>query len=162
SATRIDVTTEIGQTVADFDLEDVAGERRSLASFTDRSFFVIVFIGNGCPSARLYEERLLSIQEKYAERGVQVVAVNANDPFYSPPDTFEAMQVRAKESGFTFPYLKDAQGAVADALGAERTPESFVVDSRRVLRYRGRIDDTRDPSRRTSSDLENALDDLTG
>lgn len=153
--------TEIDRSVADFELLDVSGERRSLASFEGRSFFAVVFIGNGCPTVRLSEERLRSIQQRYAPRGVQVVAINSNDHFYSPPDTFEAMRERARESSFNFPYLKDEDGAVAAAFGAERTPEVFVVDRSLVLRYRGRIDDTRDPSRRTASDLENALDDLT-
>jgi hypothetical protein len=41
------------------------------------------------------------------------------------------------------------------------TPEIFVFDRERRLRYHGRIDDNhRDPSRVTAHDLKNALDAL--
>ncbi len=63
-----------------------------------------------------------------------------------------------------FPVLKDFDQKVADAFGAERTPEAFLLDANRVIRYHGRIDDqygvgvSRDkPTRR---DLKEALDEL--
>ncbi|MCA9137156.1 MAG: hypothetical protein KDB00_10365, partial [Planctomycetales bacterium] len=40
-----------------------------------------------------------------------------------------------------FPVLKDVGNVVADKFGAERTPEVFLVDERRIVRYHGRIDD---------------------
>ena len=67
---------------------------------------------------------------------------------------------RAGEKRFNFPYLKDADGAVAERYGAISTPHVFVLDAARRLVYRGRIDDKRDPARATSSDLENALRDV--
>jgi peroxiredoxin len=70
------------------------------------------------------------------------------------------MARRAREKGFNFPYLKDVDGAVAEKFGAISTPHVFVLDASRRLVYRGRIDDKRDPSRATYSDLENALRDM--
>lgn len=67
---------------------------------------------------------------------------------------------RAHEKGFNFPFLKDADGAIAARIGAISTPHVFVLDAARRLVYKGRIDNTRDPMRATSSDLENALRDL--
>ena len=40
-----------------------------------------------------------------------------------------------------FPLLKDVGNELADRLGVERTPEVFVLDADRVVRYRGRVDD---------------------
>jgi hypothetical protein len=36
----------------------------------------------------------------------------------------------------------------------------FLLDEERRLRYKGRIDDSRNPERVTVSDLRNAIDDL--
>jgi len=68
---------------------------------------------------------------------------------------------RAKERGFPFPYLRDDSQATVRTLGARFTPEVFVFDEARALRYHGRIDDNhRDAARVTSPDLKTALDAL--
>ncbi|HZY89933.1 MAG TPA: hypothetical protein VFE78_34240, partial [Gemmataceae bacterium] len=63
-----------------------------------------------------------------------------------------------------FPVLKDFDGRAADALGARRTPEAFLLDAKHVLRYRGRIDDQYGVGTRrdapTCRDLKQALDEL--
>ncbi len=103
---------------------------------------------------------MIEIQESYEPDGVQLVAINSNNSYLSPADTFAEMVKRAKEKKFNFPYLKDEDGSVGRNYGAVSTPHVFVLDRERRLRYRGRIDDSRDPSRATYSDLENALRDL--
>ena len=70
------------------------------------------------------------------------------------------MVKRAKEKGFNFPYVRDASQEAAEAYGAVCTPHVFAFDKERKLRYRGRIDDSRDPSGVKSPDLRNALDDM--
>ena len=71
-----------------------------------------------------------------AARGVQFVAVNA-----AADDSIVQMAEQAIEFGIQFPFVKDADGSCARALGIERTPEVAVLDSQKRLRYRGRIDD---------------------
>lgn len=103
---------------------------------------------------------MIAIQQSYAPHGVQLVAINSNNAYLSPADTFSEMVQRAQEKRFNFPYLKDEEGSVAKAFGAISTPHIFVLDSERILRYKGRIDDSRDPAKATSSDLEHALEDI--
>jgi len=103
---------------------------------------------------------MIAIQKTFAHQGVQLVAINSNNASLSPADTFPEMVQRAQEKRFNFPYLKDEDGSVADAFGAISTPHIFVLDSRRMLRYKGRIDDSRDPAKATYSDLEHALEDV--
>jgi peroxiredoxin len=88
------------------------------------------------------------------------VAINSNNPYLSPPDTFPEMVQRARDKGYNFPYLKDEDGRVAREYGATRTPQVLVLDRSRRLRYRGRVFDARDPSRVKRRDLQEALDDL--
>src|SRR5204862_5914484 len=115
---------------------------------------------NGCPTAKSCEDRLIAQQEAYGSRGLQLVAINSNNPYLSPPDTLARMSLRAAEKGFNFPYLKDETGAAARAYGATHTPTVVLFDGNRRLRYRGRIDDARHPARVTRHDLQQAIDDL--
>jgi peroxiredoxin len=151
----------IGQLVRDFrSLPAVDGARYSLADFARHNVLVMVFISTGCPTVKANEDRLMALQDKYRNASVGFVAINANNPYLSPPDTFEEMARRADEKQFNFPYLKDTDGTVADQFGAVSTPHVFVLNASRHLVYKGRIDDKRDPSRATVSDLENALRDV--
>jgi peroxiredoxin len=119
-----------------------------------------MFSCNGCPTVKAEEERMIAIQEAFARQGVQLVAINSNNAYLSPADTFLEMLRRAQEKRFNFPYLKDEDGSVADAFGAISTPHIFVLDGGRILRYKGRMDDVRDPAKATYSDLEHALEDI--
>lgn len=148
----------IGDRVPEFEgLLAVDGRSYRLSSFDDKPVLALVFIANGCPTVSVYDVRLKALQESYGPRGAQVIAINANNPHLSPPDTFPEMVRRSEEAAFNFPYLKDEDGRVARAYGAIATPHVFVLDSDRRLRYRGRIDDSRDPSKITRNDLEDAL-----
>jgi hypothetical protein len=132
----------------------------STDSFEDASVLVLVFVGNGCPTVRLYEERLAAIDARYRERGAQIVLVNSNNPYLSPPDTRERMVERAARSALPFVYLKDHDGSLARACGAICTPHAFVFDADRRLRYRGRIDDSRTGQSVTTHDLSDAVADV--
>jgi peroxiredoxin len=135
----------------------VDGRGHTLEDFRDVKALVVVFIGNGCPTVRAYEDRLKELHEKYSGRGVQLVAVNSNNPHLSPFDTYVEMVERAREAGLPFPYLKDEDGSLARAFGAISTPHAFVFDGERRLRYRGRIDDARIPESVTKRDLDEAV-----
>jgi len=144
------------------DLRGADGKSYRLSSFADKPVLALVFISNGCPTVRVYDERLITLQSSYESAGLQIVAINSNNPFLSPSDTYPEMVKRAKEAGYNFPYLKDEDGGIARSYGALTTPHAFVFDRNRRLRYRGRIDDSRDPSKLTTSDLRNALADVLG
>jgi len=144
----------------DFDLPGVDGRSHSLASFSNKPILVVVFSCNHCPYVKAYEDRMVEIQRAYGAEGVQLVAINSNDESSYPEDSFPEMVKRAKEKGFNFPYLRDQSQSVVDAYGAVCTPHVFAFDKERRLRYRGRIDDSRDPKAVTVNDLRNALDDL--
>jgi thiol-disulfide isomerase/thioredoxin len=136
------------------------GEQYSLDGFADQELLAIIFSCNGCPTVRAAEDGLVALQEAYAGKRVQLLAINSNNPFLSPSDTYGEMVKRAEAKGFNFPYVKDEDGSVAKAFAAERTPHVFLLDSDRALRYRGRIADSRDPAKVTRRDLALALDDL--
>ncbi len=135
---------KIGDRALPFALPGVDGKQHTLEEYADRQALVIIFSCNHCPYVRAWEDRMVQIQADYADRGAQLVAINANDTVKYPADRMEAMIERAQEKGFNFPYLQDETQAIARAYGAERTPEVFLFDQQRILCYHGAIDDNYD------------------
>ena len=122
--------------VDDFRLLDYLGKEHSFSEFADRRFVVVAFLGSECPLARVYGTQLETMAVEYQNLGVSFVGINSNQQ-----DTPTEIGFYARKHGISFPLLKDPGNRVADKFDAKRTPEVFVVDSDRNIRYRGRIDD---------------------
>ena len=145
-----------------FDLPGTDGRNHTLAELTGK-LFVLVVSCNHCPYVIAYEARMVALAKEYGPRGVDFVAANANDATRYPDDGLEPMKARARERGFPFAYVRDDSQALVRALGARFTPEVYVFDEARRLRYHGRVDDNhRDPAQVTSHDLKAALEALLG
>ncbi len=148
----------VGTRVKEFRLRDDSGRVRTLAEFKSSKALVLVFIGTSCPVANGYAEVLRELAQRYAPRGAQFLGVNANED-----EDLAAVAAHAREYRFGFPVLKDEKQALADRVGARVTPEVFVLDAARAVRYRGRIDDgyvtrTRKSPEPKRRDLEEALE----
>ncbi|HLB01392.1 MAG TPA: thioredoxin family protein [Bacteroidota bacterium] len=121
-------------------LRGVDGKTHSGSDFHE-SVIVVVFSCNHCPYVQAYEDRMMDFQKTYSAKGVRLVAINANDEMNYPEDSYDEMVKRAKKRNFNFPYLCDTDQSVADAFGATHTPQFFVFDKERKLRYTGKLDD---------------------
>jgi peroxiredoxin len=130
------VTVTNAAPIADFRLPDHLGKEHALADFADHDFVVVAFLGTDCPLAKLYAGRLQAIADEYAKEGVAVVAVMSN-----AQDSLAKITAFVGQHEIKYPVLKDRQNEVADQFGAERTPEVFLLDRERAIRYRGRVDD---------------------
>lgn len=151
---------ELGAAAPDFNLQGTDGRLYSLSSFANKPVLAVIFSCNHCPYVKAYEDRMVAIQRDYASRGVQLVAINSNDEESYPEDSFDEMVKRVRDKAFNFPYLRDKTQVAVESYGAVCTPHVFAFDRTRVLRYRGRIDDSKDSLNVRSPDLRNALDDL--
>ena len=83
------------------------GRRYGFSSFADRDALVLIFSSNRCPTAKAYGERMNALQLEYGPRGVQLLAINSNDPHLYPDESYPRMVERAAEDGYAFPYLVD-------------------------------------------------------
>ncbi len=119
-----------------FQLPDARGKLHQLSDWHDSKWIVVVFLGVDCPLARLYGPRLTELAREFAPRGVVFVAIDSNQ-HDAPSD----LQRYLRMHRLPFPFLRDVGNVVADQFGAERSPEVFILDERRAVRYRGRIDD---------------------
>jgi len=131
----------VGDKAVDFKLKGVDGKYYSLEDFKDKKVIAIAFTCNHCPYVKAYEDRMIAIQRDYEDKGFQLIAINPNDDKRYPEDSFENMIIRAKEKGYNFPYLRDEDQKVASIYGAQVTPEIFLIDKDRIIRYHGAIDD---------------------
>jgi len=150
---------ELGADAPDFSLPGVDDETHSLGDFEDKEVLVVIFHCNHCPAAIAWQGRMVQIQADYAEKGVQLVAINPNCSEQYPADSFENMKKRAEEENYNFPYLRDRSQDVARAYGARVTPHVFMFDGERKLRFRGAIDDNmRNPDAVETHHLRDAID----
>lgn len=154
----------IGDIAEDFSLKNVDGNMVSLVNYKQAKGFIIAFTCNTCPYAVLYEDRLIALDKKYAPKGYPVIAIMPNNVSLSPNDSFDAMKQRAKEKGFTFPYLIDKEQNVFPKFGATKTPHIFLLQKEHkglVVKYIGAIDDNyKSAALITEKYLENAVDAL--
>ncbi|WP_315853704.1 thioredoxin family protein [Candidatus Laterigemmans baculatus] len=137
------------------DLPGVDGRQHSWEDVAEAEVVVVVFTCNTCPYAVDVEQRLVALDEKFADPRVAIVAINANT---KPDDRLPAMRDRAEEQGFEFPYLHDASQDTARAFGATTTPQFFVLDDQRRVVYMGSLDDSPDGKNVTNRYVEAAIE----
>ncbi|MEQ8552643.1 MAG: thioredoxin family protein [Cyclobacteriaceae bacterium] len=156
---------DVGDFATDFKLENIDGKMVSLSDYSDAKGYIVVFTCNTCPYAQLYEQRIIDLDKKYASKGFPVIAINPNDINKQPGDNMEEMISRAKEKGYTFPYLRDDSQKVASAYGATKTPHVYVLNKeasgKLKVEYIGAIDDSpREASDVQERYVESAIDAL--
>jgi peroxiredoxin len=135
---------DIGATATEFKIENIDGTFVSLSDFEQAKGFIVVFTCNTCPYAVAYEDRTEALNKMYATKGYPVIAIMPNNIEIKPGDSLDAMKRRAKEKGFTFPYLIDREQTVFPQYGATKTPHVYILEKSNdanVVRYIGAIDD---------------------
>lgn len=135
---------QIGDLATDFNLKNVDGEMVSLKNYENAKGFILVFTCNHCPYSKAYEDRIIALDKKYKPKGFPVIAINPSDPKKDSSESFENMQKRAAEKGFTFPYLLDVGQKIYPQYGATNTPHVFVLTKTEIgnkVAYIGAIDD---------------------
>ncbi len=151
----------LGTEAPDFSLTDtVSGDTVSLSDYDGKKGLLVMFICNHCPYVKHVRHELAAIGKDYAESGIGVVAICANDPAVSPGDAPELMKEEAETHGYVFPYLFDETQEVAAAYTAMCTPDFFLFGPDRKLVYRGRMDESRPDSGIpvTGAELRAAMD----
>ena len=132
------------KTVNDFSLKNTDGKFVSLKDYPNAKGFMIVFTCNHCPFAKLYPERLNALNEKYAAKGVALIAISSTDTIQYETDSYLNMVEKAHNEKFNFPYLYDGSQKVAKQFKADKTPHAYLIwkeNNKWVVKYNGAIDD---------------------
>jgi len=156
---------KVGDQAADFKLKNVDGKYVSFVDYPNAKGFVVIFTCNNCPYAKAYQDRINALDKEYKAKGFPVIAINPNDPAVEPGDSYDAMVIRAKEKGYTFPYLFDPSNSVYRIYGATNTPHAYVLkkdnSGKLIVKYMGALDDNyQDASAVKMPYIENAIEAL--
>ncbi|MCL9807094.1 thioredoxin family protein [Flavobacterium amniphilum] len=161
---KLNAGYQVGDLATDFSLKNVNDKNVSLKDYKDAKGFIVVFTCNHCPFAVAYEDRIIALDKKYKALGYPVIAINPNNPAVQPKDSFDLMKERAKEKGFTFPYLFDEGQKIYPQYGATKTPHVYLLQKTKggnVVKYIGAIDDNyNDASAVKVKYVENAVNSL--
>ena len=159
-----DAGYKVGDMATDFSLENIDGSMVSLKDYKDAKGFIVIFTCNTCPYAVAYEDRIIALDKKYAQKGYPVIAIMPNNTTVKPDDNMEAMKARAKAKGFTFPYLLDKGQKIYPQYGATKTPHVYILQKTsdgNQVKYIGAIDDNyQDAEAVNQKYVEDAVDAL--
>ncbi len=128
--------TENPAKIENFSLRDYRGKMHQLTDLADSKCVVVAFVGCDCPIAKLVGPKLARLAAEFESQGVAFLAIDANSQ-----DSLSQLGQFARAHEIKFPVVKDLGNVVADQFGAERTPEVFLLDQERKVRYHGRVDD---------------------
>lgn len=147
----------------EFNLVDtVSGKTLSLDALQSDIATVIMFICNHCPYVAHIQKSLVNLAKEYQTKGIQFIAISANDPVSHPDDAPDKMKAVAEREGYSFPYLFDESQEIAKTYHAVCTPDFYIFDGDLLCVYRGRFDDSspRNNIAVTGNDVRNALDNI--
>jgi peroxiredoxin len=151
---------ELGTQAPDFSLRDVvSGTTISLATFSDRKALLVLFICRHCPFVLHVQEDLARLGRDY-QQSVGIVGISSNDADRYEDDSPESLKEWALQFGLAFPVCFDGSQSVAKAYTAACTPDPFLFDEKRLLVYRGQLDDSRPGNGKppTGRDIRAAMD----
>ena len=126
---------------ADLKMKDSSGKEVSLNDAKKKNGLLVMFSCNTCPYVIKNQSRTNEIAKHALDKEIGVVILNSNEAYRDDQDSYEAMKQYAADQGYAWYYLVDKNHTMADAFGANRTPECFLFDNNGKLAYHGAIDD---------------------
>lgn len=126
---------------ADVKLKDISGTEISIKEIKKENGVLVMFSCNTCPYVIKNQQRTAEVAKYAQQNNVGIIILNSNEGQRDDADSYEAMKAYAKEQGYKWHYAIDKNNELADAFGANRTPECFLFNKELKLVYHGAIDD---------------------
>jgi peroxiredoxin len=145
----------IGDMIENFTLNSPDGKSISIYDFNESKARVLIFWSVQCPVVQAYSERTVNLFNEYKDKGIEVILIYPNST-----ESLDDIKDHISERNYAMTVLIDENQKVTDQFGATKTPEVYIIDQKNILVYKGRIDDSQNESKVTSSDLKAALDDI--
>lgn len=145
---------------SDLEMKDISGKKVTLKDARKKNGLLVMFSCNTCPYVIKNQQRTKDISAYAMKNEIGVVLVNSNEAQRESDDSYDAMKQYAKEQAYTWYYVVDENHVLADAFGANRTPENFLFDKDGKLVYHGAIDDNPDQTSVTRKHLWEAINEM--
>jgi len=148
---------------ADIKMKDVSGKEVTLKSAKKKNGLLVMFSCNTCPYVVKNQDRTNEIAEYATKNDVGVILINSNEGQRTGDDSYQSMQEYAKDQKYKWAYVVDENSVMADAFGANRTPETFLFNKEGKLVYHGAIDDNpNDAGSVSRKHLQEAINEMNG
>jgi thiol-disulfide isomerase/thioredoxin len=157
-AGKFNKTVSVGQKAPTFSgIPAIVGEQEASLSLSDikEDVVVVVFLANHCPVVLAYDDRIIDFANDYKGKNVKVVGVAVSS---MPMDQLPGIKNHVKDKKIPYAYGYDESQAIGKAYGATNTPQFFVLDKDRVIRYMGTLDDSQNEAKITKTYLRDAVD----
>ena len=142
-------------------MKDVSGNLVSLDEAKTANGLLVMFTCNTCPYVVKNQGRTREICQMALDKNIGVILLNSNEGNRQDGESYADMQAYAKEQQYKWNYVVDSHNELADAFGANRTPECFLFDGSGKLLYHGAIDNSpADLSAVTRSHLKEAVSEM--
>jgi peroxiredoxin len=149
------MAAEIGSRISNFQLADASGAAQSLQSYSGK-VVVLIFWAFRCPVSLAYLDRIERLQSQYGEKGIVLLGVASG-----LNESMAEIKANIANLHITIPVLLDAEGALAEKLGATQAPSAFIIDGSSILRYKGALDNNKKPGENGRlAYVEDALDSI--
>lgn len=126
----------------DVEMTGTDGEAYTLSGAAKENGLLVMFSCNTCPWVKAWEDRYSDVAKAAEKHEIGMIAINPNAAIRDGGESMTDMKARAKQEGYTFPYVLDKGAEVASAFGATKTPDLFLFNGDMKLVYRGAIDDS--------------------
>lgn len=133
-------TLPLGWLAAPFSLADAFGQPHELQQLRGQHATLLVFFSRGSAICRKIADELAAYARHYQVLGINVIAINPNDPQQDKQATPEQLIDTIRSYDFDFPLLRDPEQRVASEYQATCTPECYLFDAGLQLFYHGRFD----------------------
>lgn len=142
-------------------MKGIDGKEISFKDVLDKNGLLVMFSCNTCPVVKRYQSRCNEVCKYAMGKQIGVILLNPNEAYRNNGDSYEDMKEYGKKNGYAWNYVLDNNSVMADAFGANRTPECFLFNKESKLVYHGAIDDNSNgPDRVTRKHLTIAIDEL--
>jgi len=147
---------------ADNKIKDISGKELTLKGIARENGLLVMFSCNTCPVVINNQSRTNEICQYAQGKQVGVVLLNSNEGNRGSTESLEAMKQYAESQGYNWYYAEDKNNELADAFGANRTPECFLFNKAGKLAYHGAIDDNPNNAEAVNrKHLKEAIDEVT-
>ena len=126
----------------DLKMQDISGKNIAMQDAKKEKGLLVMFSCNTCPYVVKNQKRTIAISEYAVKNKIGVIILNSNEALRGNEDSYDAMKNYAKDQQYKWNYVVDKNNEIADAFGANRTPECFLFDKDLKLVYHGAIDDS--------------------
>lgn len=159
-AGKYNKVVSVGQKAPTFaGIPAVAGEQDASVTLSDvkEDVVVLVFLANHCPVVVNYDDRIIELTNDYKGKSVKVIGMAVSR---MKMDQLPGIKDHVAEKKIPYVYGYDESQAIGRAYGATNTPQFFVLDKERVIRYMGALDDNQNESKVSKTYVRDAVDAL--